>query len=143
LLASFYKTEITSALISHYFDPNTTVKMLPTSILLLATAIGITAAAPVDSVLESRICGKVLLPTQLIQLKAAAPNTAFPNTALTDKSVLISQDINSAGMLSVSLPLTVPVLFPLPPRPSEGQERKGGLSRDISPVRKGNYQEID
>ena len=68
--------------------------MLPESVLLFASVLGATLAAP--AALEPRICGKVLLPSTQIQLKAASPNTPFANTALTTKSVVVSQDIDTA-----------------------------------------------
>ena len=70
--------------------------MLPTTPLFFVSALlGLARALPVQE-LDRRICGTVILPSTLIQLKANQPDTSFPNTAKTDGSVLIYQDVNGA-----------------------------------------------
>ncbi|ESZ98654.1 hypothetical protein SBOR_0892 [Sclerotinia borealis F-4128] len=55
-------------------------------------------ASPVpDTLSEKRTCGTQLFPSQLVQLSQANPNTAYPNTWNTDKSVKISQDVDGNG----------------------------------------------
>ncbi|KAF7943060.1 hypothetical protein EAE96_011005 [Botrytis aclada] len=68
---------------------------------LLSLLIGATSfvqASPVPEVLnEKRTCGTQLFPNQIVQLSKANPNTAYPNTWNTDKSVKISQDADANG----------------------------------------------
>jgi len=72
--------------------------MLSKPLLLLSALTAITAALPVDPAIQPRVCGIVNLPSTIIQLQQATPDTSFPNTAYTNDSVLISQD-NSGGAL--------------------------------------------
>ncbi|TGO25776.1 hypothetical protein BPAE_0073g00420 [Botrytis paeoniae] len=68
---------------------------------ILALLIGATSfvqASPVPEALnEKRTCGTQLFPNQIVQLSKANPNTAYPNTWNTDKSVKISQDADANG----------------------------------------------
>jgi hypothetical protein len=64
-------------------------------ISLLAVA-AVAVAAPVPESLEPRICGSVILPSTLIQLKQDQPDTSFPNTVRTDNSFFVYQDVNGA-----------------------------------------------
>ncbi|KAF7863235.1 hypothetical protein EAF04_007317 [Stromatinia cepivora] len=65
---------------------------------LLIGAAGFVQASPVpDTLNEKRTCGTQLFPNQLVQLSQANPNSAYPNTWNTDKSVKISQDVDGNG----------------------------------------------
>ncbi|CAD6454247.1 cf5b7dac-7baa-4aa0-a8d9-84ccfbafbd9f [Sclerotinia trifoliorum] len=67
-------------------------------ISLLIGAASFVQTSPVpDTLNEKRTCGTQLFPNQLVQLSQANPNTAYPNTWNTDKSVKISQDIDGNG----------------------------------------------
>jgi hypothetical protein len=65
--------------------------------LALATVATLISASPIESL--NKRCGSTILPTTQIQLKQSAPDTSFPNTAHTDKSVAISQGPNGASKL--------------------------------------------
>jgi len=70
-----------------------------TIISLLIGATSLVQASPVPETLnEKRTCGTQLFPNQIVQLSKANPNTAYPNTWNTDKSVKISQDADANGM---------------------------------------------
>ncbi|KAF5876313.1 uncharacterized protein Bfra_002717 [Botrytis fragariae] len=73
--------------------------MLSKTILsLLIGATSFVQASPVPEVLnEKRTCGTQLFPNQIVQLSKANPNTAYPNTWNTDRSVKISQDADANG----------------------------------------------
>jgi hypothetical protein len=75
--------------------------MLSKTILpLLIGAASFVQASPLNNALtEKRTCGTTLFPNQLVQLSEANPNTAYPNTQLTDQSVKISQDVDGNGMI--------------------------------------------
>ncbi|KAK6608406.1 hypothetical protein H4I95_03786 [Botrytis cinerea] len=69
-----------------------------TIISLLIGATSLVQASPVPETLnEKRTCGTQLFPNQIVQLSKANPNTAYPNTWNTDKSVKISQDADANG----------------------------------------------
>ncbi|KAA8573859.1 hypothetical protein EYC84_005412 [Monilinia fructicola] len=72
--------------------------MLSKNILpLIVGAASFIQASPVPEALnEKRACQQVF-PNQLVQLSQANPNTAYPNTWNTDKSVKISQDVDGNG----------------------------------------------
>ncbi|KFY88004.1 hypothetical protein V500_06632 [Pseudogymnoascus sp. VKM F-4518 (FW-2643)] len=74
--------------------------------LVLATVAALVSASPVS--LDKR-CGSTILPTTQIQLKQSAPNTSFPNTAHTDKSISISQGPNGANKVNELIGFTGPV----------------------------------
>jgi hypothetical protein len=67
--------------------------LLTTPILLLASAAFI-SALPVEREVEKRICGSIILPSTLVQLQANNPDTSFPNTAQTNGSFFVYQDVN-------------------------------------------------
>lgn len=68
-----------------------------TPLLLLAALTGFSSALPVESALDKRVCGSFITPTTQIELWENDPNTAYPNTAQTDKSVLLYQDVSFNG----------------------------------------------
>ncbi|OBT69614.1 hypothetical protein VE03_00912 [Pseudogymnoascus sp. 23342-1-I1] len=65
--------------------------------LALAAVATLVSASPVA--LDKR-CGTTVLPSTQIQLKQSAPTTSFPNTALTDKSIAISQGANGSNKVN-------------------------------------------
>lgn len=67
------------------------------SLLIGATSLVKTSPVP-ESLNEKRTCGTQLFPNQIVQLSKANPNTAYPNTWNTDRSVKISQDADANGM---------------------------------------------
>jgi len=70
--------------------------MLPTTpLLLLAAALGLVTAHPVKR--QPSNCGVLNMPYEYFQLHQDDPDTAYPNTASTDQSVLIYQDVNANG----------------------------------------------
>lgn len=71
--------------------------------LALATVASLVSASPVS--IQKR-CGTSILPTTQVQLKQSAPDTSFPNTAHTDKSISISQGPN--GSSKPASPLYLP-----------------------------------
>ncbi|OBT96920.1 hypothetical protein VE01_05464 [Pseudogymnoascus verrucosus] len=71
--------------------------------LILATVATLVAASPVT--LDKR-CGTTILPSTQIQLKQSAPNTPFPNTAKTDKSISISQGPNGSNKVNELIAFT-------------------------------------
>lgn len=71
--------------------------MFSKHLILFSAFTALTSALPLEPDLYPRVCGTVNLPATQIQLQQAAPGTSFPNTATTDKSVRISQDVNSLG----------------------------------------------
>jgi len=96
-----------------------------TSILLFFAALSLTTALPTPETLEPRICGSVILPSTLIQLKADQPDTSFPNTVHTDNSFYVYQDVNGAtGMLFSFFPqssfppnfTSISLRLPFPPQ---------------------------
>jgi hypothetical protein len=75
--------------------------MLPaTPLLLLATALGLVTAHPVKR--QPSNCGVLNMPYEYFQLHQDDPDTAYPNTAPTDQSVLIYQDVNANGTCLLS-----------------------------------------
>ncbi|OBT49434.1 hypothetical protein VE00_00412 [Pseudogymnoascus sp. WSF 3629] len=75
-------------------------------ILALATIATLVSASPVT--LDKR-CGTTILPSTQIQLKQSAPDTSFPNTAKTDKSISISQGPNGSNKVNELIAFTGPV----------------------------------
>ncbi|KFX99725.1 hypothetical protein O988_03689 [Pseudogymnoascus sp. VKM F-3808] len=75
--------------------------------LALATIATLVSASPIESL--NKRCGSTILPTTQIQLKQSAPDTSFPNTAHTDKSVAISQGPNGANKVNELIAFTGPV----------------------------------
>jgi hypothetical protein len=70
---------------------------LKTLLYVVYTLAVFSSALPVEKEIDKRVCGLVLMPTTQVQLWENDPDTSYPNTASTDKSIMLYQDVSMNG----------------------------------------------